>query len=263
LLFLLLQDSTRLLTTQLRSLPIQRPTVEQLRQAGQYCDLADVWHSIDIKVDKVDLDVRTAANARCVHDGLMMLLGLREQPITRPSCIRLLLVPGAPADVLCQECEVPGCPGNRWMGLTAVLHHFKTQGTYGTHSIRVAEGSRTARFLAAYVDWARPLLATEDTSALFLTTRGRAFRSEGAFNKYLPRLLLDCAKLSWTRVRLLAVHAVRVVSGHAHFRHASAASTHHGNRPRAACHARAARRTCCLHADQVRFCAAALGVHVG
>ena len=64
----------------------------------------------------------------------------------------------------------------------------------------VQPGSRIELFLQNYTDWARPLLVQEDTNALFLNVRGRAFYSDGSFNKYLPRLLAGCAKLSWTKV---------------------------------------------------------------
>jgi hypothetical protein len=169
-----------------------------LRQAGKYCDLSELWLYTDSVVDKVNLSVHTAANARLVHDALMLLLCFRENPVTRPTCVRLLLQPGVLED--CSICEVGGCLGNSWQGMTAVFSHYKTASTYGQHTIKVQPGSRTELFLQNYTDWARPLLVQEDTNALFLNVRGRAFYSDGSFNKYLPRLLAGCAKLSWTKV---------------------------------------------------------------
>ena len=197
------QDCTRLLCNQLRALPAHKRSVEELREAGEYADLAELWLQIDTYLDSIDFSVHTEANARKAHDALMLLLCFREHPITRPTCMRLLLVPGVLE--ACNQCSVAGCLGNSWQGNTAVIRHYKTAGTYGNHVITVQPGSKTEQVLEQYTTWARPLLLKEPaSSALFLTRYGRPFIRDGCFNKYLPRLLLGLsgAKLSWTKVRL-------------------------------------------------------------
>ena len=149
----------------------------------------------------MDYSVHTEANARRVHDALMLLLCFREHPVTRPTCMRLLLVPGVLQ--ACTLCSVPGCLGNAWDGITAIIRHHKTASTYGTHTITVLEGSKTQMVLQEYVSWARPLLVKDSTDyALFLTRYGKGFTRDGCFNKYLPRLLqqVSGAQLSWTKV---------------------------------------------------------------
>ena len=149
----------------------------------------------------MDYSVHTEANARRVHDALMLLLCFREHPVTRPTCMRLLLVPGVLQ--ACTLCSVPGCMGNAWDGITAIIRHHKTASTYGTHTITVLEGSKTQMVLQEYVSWARPLLVKDSTDcALFLTRYGKGFTRDGCFNKYLPRLLqqVSGAQLSWTKV---------------------------------------------------------------
>jgi len=183
-------------------LPSDKRSIEELRQAGEYVDLAELWLQIDTFLAELDFSEHTEANARRFHDALMLLLCFREHPITRPTCIRLLLVPGV--QVPCSVCTTAGCLGNSWTGRTAVIRHYKTSGTYGSHSITVQEGSKTELVLKEYMSWARPLLLKDTSShALFLTRYGKPFIREGCFNKYLPRLLqvLSGAKLSWTKAR--------------------------------------------------------------
>ena len=72
----------------------------------------------------------------------ILLLCFRERPVTRPTCMRLLLVPGVLQ--ACTLCSVPGCLGNAWDGITAIIRHHKTASTYGTHTITVLEGSSCA-----------------------------------------------------------------------------------------------------------------------
>jgi hypothetical protein len=199
---MLLQDCTRLLCNQLRALPSDKRSIEELRQAGEYVDLAELWLQIDTFLAELDYSEHTEVNARRIHDALMLLLCFREHPITRPTCIRLLLVPGVLLP--CNLCNVPGCMGNSWSGRTAVIRHYKTSGTYGSHSITVLEGSKTEQVLKEYICWARPMLLKDTSShALFLTRYGKPFIRDGCFNKYLPRLLqsLSGAKLSWTKAR--------------------------------------------------------------
>jgi hypothetical protein len=202
---MLLQECTRRLCNQLRALPSDKRSIEELRQAGEYVDLAELWVQIDTFLDELDYSEHTEVNARRIHDALMLLLCFREHPITRPTCIRLLLVPGV--QLPCSLCTVPGCLGNSWSGRTAVIRHYKTSGTYGSHSITVQEGSRTELVLKEYICWARPMLLKDTSShALFLTRYGKPFIRDGCFNKYLPRLLqsLSGAKLSWTKARAAA-----------------------------------------------------------
>ena len=183
-------------------MPSDKRSIDELRQAGEYVDLAELWLQIDTFLDELDYTVHSEVNARRVHDALMLLLCFREHPITRPTCIRLLLVPGVQEP--CSLCTTPGCLGNSWTGRTAVIRHYKTSGTYGNHSITVVEGSRTELVLKQYVSWARPLLLKDhSSSALFLTRYGKPFSRDGCFNKYLPRLLqtVSGAKLSWTKAR--------------------------------------------------------------
>ncbi len=177
---------------------MHKPTVESLRLAGKYCDLSDLWLYCDSVVEKVDLSVHTDINARAVHDALMILLCLRENPVTRPTCVRLLLQPGVVEE--CSICDLEGCLGNSWQGLNAVFSHYKTASTYGVHMIKVEPGSKTELFLENYCDWARDLLVQGDTNVLFLNMKGLPFQSDCGFNKYLPRLLAGCATLSWTKV---------------------------------------------------------------
>ena len=156
---------------------------------------------IDSFLDSTDFSAHTELNARRTHDALMLLLCFREHPVTRPTCMRLLLVPGVQEP--CSQCTVPGCLGNSWVGNVAVIRHYKTASTYGNHTITVQPGSRTEQVLQEYCSWARPLLLKDTSSnALFLTRFGRPFIRDGCFNKYLPRLLqqLSGAKLSWTKV---------------------------------------------------------------
>jgi len=177
--------------------------------------------------------VHTEANARRVHDALMLLLCFREHPITRPTCMRLLLVPGVVE--ACSLCTVAGCLGNSWQGDTAVIRHYKTASTYGNHTITVVPGSKTQLVLQEYTSWARPLLLKETSSnALFLTRYGRPFIRDGCFNKYLPRLLLAVsgAKLSWTKVRPAAPVPRSVHAG----THPAASCSCATSRPTAWCH---------------------------
>ena len=44
---MLLQDCTRLLCNQLRALPSDKRSIEELRQAGEYVDLAELWLQIE------------------------------------------------------------------------------------------------------------------------------------------------------------------------------------------------------------------------
>ena len=176
--------------------------MEELRQAGEYVELAELWLQIDGYLQETDLTEHTETNARRVHDALMLLLCFREHPITRPTCMRLLQVPGEPQP--CSLCTVPGCLGNSWTGNTAVIRHYKTAGTYGAHTITVQPGSMTELMLQEYTAWARALLLKDlSSNALFLTRYGKPFIRDGCFNKYLPRLLqaVSGAKLSWTKVR--------------------------------------------------------------
>lgn len=196
-----LQESTRVLVNQLKALPAHKRSLEELRAAGEYCDLAELWLHIDTFLAEVDYTLHTPANARVVHDALMLLFCFRDHPVTRPTCIRYLLLPGTVE--ACRQCTVAGCLGNSWSGMTAIIRHFKTASTYGTHAITVQAGSRTEFVLGEYVAWSRPLLIKDASSnALFLTRHGRPFIRDGCFNKYLPRLLLQVsgAKLSWTKV---------------------------------------------------------------
>lgn len=172
---------------------------------------------IDQLVASIDLNDHTPANARRVHDALMLLLCFREHPITRPSCIRLLRVPGAPLE-LCSECTDSSCPGNGWEGDTIVMRHYKTAGAYGSFTINVRAGSKTAVFKEQYLTWARPLLLEEETNVFFLSTRGKAFRNANSFNKYMPRLLQGVAKLGWTKVSVSECSACNTAqnSHHAH-----------------------------------------------
>lgn len=197
-----MQDGVRLLMTQLMALPAHKRSIADLRAAGEYVDLADLWLQIDTYLDGLDCSVHTEENARRVHDALMLLLCFREHPVTRPTCMRLLLVPGVVE--ACSLCTAVGCLGNSWSGATAVIRHYKTAGTYGDHTITVKPGSRTEDMLQQYTTWARQLLVTDQgVTALFLTHYGRAFTTDGTFNMYLPRLLfrISGAKLSWTKVR--------------------------------------------------------------
>ena len=181
----------------------------------------------------MDYSVHTEANARRVHDALMLLLCFREHPVTRPTCMRLLLVPGVLQ--ACTLCNVPGCLGNAWDGITAIIRHHKTASTYGTHTITVLEGSKTQMVLQEYVSWARPLLVKDSTDyALFLTRYGKGFTRDGCFNKYLPRLLqqVSGAQLSWTKVSWGALRtACGDVSHPCHLPRSCATS-----RPTAWCH---------------------------
>lgn len=165
-------------------------------------DLAELWLQIDSYLQDTDFTERTEANARRVHDALMLLLCFREHPITRPTCMRILQVPGEPQP--CSLCTTPGCLGNSWTGSTAVFRHYKTSGTYGNHTITVLPGSKTELVLQHYTGWGRALLLKDPSSnALFLTRYGKPFIRDGCFNKYLPRLLqsVSGAKLSWTKAR--------------------------------------------------------------
>jgi hypothetical protein len=159
---MLLQDCTRLLCNQLRALPSDKRSIEELRQAGEYVDLAELWLQIDTFLAELDYSEHTEVNARRIHDALMLLLCFREHPITRPTCIRLLLVPGVLLP--CNLCNVPGCMGNSWSGRTAVIRHYKTSGTYGSHSITVLEGSKTEQVLKEYICWGRTPAATRSSS---------------------------------------------------------------------------------------------------
>ena len=188
--------------TQVRAIPVRgKPSVEAMRAAGEYADLAELWLHVDTTVGELDYSDRSPAAARKVHDALMLLLCFREHPITRPSCMRQLLVPGAVLTA-CNVCASPACPGNHWQGATAVFTHYKTARSNGDFRLTVQAGSKTAEVLAQYLAWARPLLLKDQAAAtLFLTTAGRSFITEGCWNEYLPRLLSSCAKLTWTRVR--------------------------------------------------------------
>jgi hypothetical protein len=64
-------------------LPSNKRTIEELRQAGEYADLAELWVAIDAYLLTVDYSVHTEANARRVHDALMLLLCFREHPAGR------------------------------------------------------------------------------------------------------------------------------------------------------------------------------------
>lgn len=192
------QDQVRLLCNQLRAMRVRRTSIADLRTAGKYCDLAELWLYIDQQVAAIDLTVHTPDNARRVHDALMLLLCLREHPVARPDCMRWLLTPGAAQP--CAQCSVPGCPGNAWNGNVATFVHFKTAASHGEHRIEVKAGSKTALFSEAYQTWARALLLKEDTNYMFLTTKGRAFKTAGSWALYLPRLLSSCAQLTWTKV---------------------------------------------------------------
>ena len=225
-----LQDCTRLLCNQLRALPSNKRSIEELRQAGEYADLAELWLQIDTFVADTDFAVRSEVNARRVHDALMLLLCFREHPITRPTCMRLLLVPGVVE--ACSLCSTPGCLGNSWTGNTAVIRHYKTAATYGNHAITVQPGSKTELVLDHYTSWARQLLLKDTSSnALFLTRYGKPFIRDGCFNKYLPRLLqtVSGAKLSWTKARAPAAAAASCT--HAQHPHSCATSP-----PTAWCH---------------------------
>jgi len=240
------------LSRQLRALPADKPSIASLTEAGKYCELADLWLQVDSMYDELDFEARDVANARRVHDVLMLMLCFREHPVTRPTCIRLLLAPGEEEE--CIVCDNPSCLGNSWHGKTAVIRHHKTSGTYGEHRIKVVANSRTDICLDAYVNWARSLLVQEETSALFLTTRGRAFKSDTSFNKYLPRLLAPVAELSWTRVRAPAAALwwlAHVLLAWLTRERPRAAAAHHGHGLGASRHRGAAGGAGCLHADQV------------
>lgn len=252
-----LQEGTRLLIQQLGSLPSHKRSVAELRAAGEYADLGAIWLHIDDMAASIDLGDHSPANARRVHDAFMLHLCFRERPIARPSCIRLLKVPGAFFEQ-CSECSDPSCLGNGWQGNTIVMRHYKTSGAYGDYTIEVAPGSKTALFMEAYLDWGRPLLLQEETNALFLNTRGKAFRDASAFNKYMPRLLQGVAKLTWTRVRPCRALRRRALPPPLSSRHAPSptAAPHHGQRPRAPGDARPARGPRSLHANKVSIGAA-------
>lgn len=173
---------------------------------GKYTDLAALWTHIDDLYDAIDWADRSISAARTVHDVLLLMLCLREHPIVRPGCLRVLLAPGVTAP--CPSCSLPGCPGNSWNGATAVIRHFKTERSHVVHHIVVAPGSKSARLLGEYTSWARAALATADTPYMFLSARGDAF-SPSAWCKYLPRLLSDVADVGWTRVRGLLWACIR------------------------------------------------------
>lgn len=180
--------------------------MQELQALGQTCSLSELFLLIDKVVAGLDLELHSAANARLVHDALMMAFCVRDNPPVRPSCIRMLKAPGLLQ--ACSECTDTNCPGNHFLvkeGSTcAVFVHYKTATAHGrVHTIEVQPGSNTELLLGAYMDWARPLLVKSTSSSpyLFLNLRGDVF-SESAFNSYLPRLLSAAApRLSWTKLR--------------------------------------------------------------
>jgi hypothetical protein len=151
---------------------------------------------IDELYEAVDWDDRSPAAARTIHDLLLLMLCIREHPIVRPGCLRLLLAPGQVAP--CSTCTLPGCPGNSWTGTVAVIRHFKTESSHHVHNIVVAPGSRTEKLLGEYTSWARALLATPGNPYTFISTKGGMF-SSSAWYSYMPRLLSCVAELGWTR----------------------------------------------------------------
>jgi hypothetical protein len=190
----------RRLGTQLRSLPtIAKPSTQQLRDVGKYTDLATLWLFIDSEYDAIDWDARSHAAARTIHDVLMLMFCLREHPIVRPSCIRLLFAPGLSGP--CPVCSLPACPGNAFEGNIANIRHFKTERSHGLHQIVIRPGSKTEKLLAAWMGWARAMLVQPGCNYLFINSNGDAF-SPSSFYKYMPALLAPVAELGWTRVRI-------------------------------------------------------------
>jgi hypothetical protein len=215
------------LIRQLAALPTAaRPTVEELTLAGKYVDLAEVWLYIDGLFDALDFADRSPANARRVHDVLMLHVCLRGSPVKRPGCMGVIKSPGLQISTCgWQGCTAVGCTGNSWTRRAAdgawilTLVHFKTAGVHGGHEAQVIHfltACNTGVLLGAYTDWARELLVKEPTSDMWLTGAGRAFKSEGTFNDYMPRLLLPVLKggCTWTALRhLVATSIAPLVDG--------------------------------------------------
>jgi hypothetical protein len=181
-------------------MPVQRVSVEAMRQAGTWLDVGELFRVIDLHLEELDMSARDAPAARALHDGLLACVAVRHHPPNRPGCLAKLLVPGA--TVPCGACTAPGCPGNHFEGSVAVLVHHKTQAHRGPIKLNIQEGSVTSKLLHLYLDWARPLLvAVEGDPFLFLNTKGRGM-SDSGLAEYLPRVLhswgagqLGCSKL--------------------------------------------------------------------
>ena len=200
-----LQASLRRLCRQLAAMHQDAaPTAAELSRAEQYADLAAIWGFCDSLYDALDFADRSREAARRIHDALMAFLCLRENPITRPACMWLIKRPGASSPCDVPGCTKPGCRGNAWRSAFVLdIVHFKTAKSHKLHTIRVPEGSRTAKLLAAYSGWARELLLANGvvSDSLWLGSAGKPFTSARGFAQYLPRILSRCASVTWTRLR--------------------------------------------------------------
>ena len=201
---LFLQKRVRVLATQLERVPRAAVTTDELRAAGKWAELVEIFGAIDRAAASADLSPMDAPTARLAHDLLMMHICLREVPPNRPGALRILTVPGGAACLRCSDAE---CKGNRLElardgATTIIIAHHKTEKSRTNIIIKVPKESCTQTLVDAYLA-RRHLLLTTDTSSLFLNTRGDGFASDSSFAAYLPRLLaeLGLGRLSFTTAR--------------------------------------------------------------
>ena len=213
-----LQASVKSLAGQCAHLPgAVKPSIEELRTAGKYIDLAELMLAVDAYTGQVDTDgERTKELANDVQDALMLRLTLRESAPKRPRCWSEVLLRQSTDACAHAGCSRQGCRGNSVVrhasgAFTVHLSHFKTSKSHAPQTLPVAPDSVTGRLLAAQVDWARPMLlsGTQDHRCLWVG-RGGAQLGPQAFAKRMPRTLqriLSHTDLGWNRIRHIVASA--------------------------------------------------------
>ena len=207
-----LKASLRRLATQLNSMHRPTTSIAALEAAGKWAEHELVQEKVRAEANAVlttceNTELRDARLARRVHDSLLSTVVTVDCAPNRPGCLRVLKMPESESPC---DCGAAGCPGNRFVGMSMVLVHSKTA-RFRSNIVVDFGGTLTERLLGHHLSWGRPLLLARDadTDAVWISTRGQAFRSDEAFGAYLPRVLarLDLPHLSYTTLRHAAVVA--------------------------------------------------------
>jgi len=196
----------RRLSSQLLRLNKPRTTIADLEASGKWMENDVLVKHLRARAAVLLEEVhdaragRNAASARRVHDLLLSFMTIVDAPPNRPGCLRTVKCPGIVST--CGQCSVKDCLGNHFAGNALVLVHHKTQRSRDPIVIPFDESTGTFHLMAHYLEWARPLLVSQATDALFISLRGAAFESDSGFGAYLPRQLsaMDLPKLSFTTV---------------------------------------------------------------
>jgi len=167
----------------------------QLEAAGKLLRLNELTACWDVAAAELVPGDASIQSAALVQALLWTGLAFRFVAPQRPNVLAWLQMPGTS----CRhpDCTLPDCAGNRITDGMFIVVHDKTVNTNGPRP-PLALHPTLLTLHKAWLDWARPKLAQEDTTSLFVTPTGVPFDGS-ASSAMLPASM---AKLGWVGPRV-------------------------------------------------------------